>query len=187
MEIPSALFDRMIALKLSEARNNKNSLLFPIMSDFIQSSRDDSESDLQIRCVKCDKLLAKKIGTAYGFEIKCPRCGTLNRVLEQLSQQVVIIDPVGKIIYINKAIEDVTGYHLHEAVGKSPSELWGGQMPAEFYQDMWKTISQDKKMAHLQLTNKKKNGELYDLKLSISPVLDTSGEVIFYFGIEDVI
>lgn len=30
----------------------------------------------EIRCKKCKKLLAKGKGT---FEIKCPRCGTLNK------------------------------------------------------------------------------------------------------------
>ncbi|HAT51488.1 MAG: Com family DNA-binding transcriptional regulator [Nitrospirae bacterium] len=31
----------------------------------------------QIRCSNCGKLLAK--GTANNLEIKCPRCGTVNK------------------------------------------------------------------------------------------------------------
>ena len=40
-----------------------------------------SESKDSLRCVKCSKLLAKNF-THGEFEIKCPRCGTLNAVLK---------------------------------------------------------------------------------------------------------
>jgi len=33
-----------------------------------------------VRCTQCDKLLAKESISDGVFEIKCPRCKTINRV-----------------------------------------------------------------------------------------------------------
>jgi len=86
----------------------------------------------QVRCLKCDKLLANRVVREH-FEIKCPRCGTLNKIIEQMIEQMIVTDPEGKILYINSAVEKASGYSAHEAIGKRPSELWGAQMPKEFY------------------------------------------------------
>jgi len=133
--------------------------------------------------MKCGKLLAKNLARGH-LEIKCLRCGTLNYTLEKMTQQVIITDPDGKILYINKATEDATGYSMYEAIKKKPSNLWGKQMPEKFYKKLWKTIKTDKKAYQISLTNKKKTGELYDVIMTISPIFNTSGSIIFYIGIE---
>ena len=140
----------------------------------------------QIRCTKCDKLLAHDHGMA-GFEIKCLRCGELNRVFEHMTEQVIVTDANGKIFFINKAFERITGYTAHESIGKRASELWGGQMTKAFYVDMWNRMKTKKESIHVTMTNKKKSGELYDLTLTVSPVLDASGDILFFVGIEVVI
>jgi PAS domain S-box-containing protein len=136
--------------------------------------------------MKCGKLLAKDNGT-HGAEIKCLRCGTLNRVLEGMIEQVIITNREGRILFINRAVEVVTGYSAHEVIGKKPSELWGGHMSKQFYAEMWDDMLKKKESAKLKLTNKKKTGESYDVELLVSPVSDTNGEIIFFVGIEIVI
>ncbi len=136
-----------------------------------------------IRCAKCGKLVAKNHDFGQ-VEIKCPRCGTLNKVFEKMVEQVIITDPAGKILFINPAMEAVTGFALHEAVGKKPSELWGGQMEAAFYKEMWEKMLAEKKTVQISMVNKKKSGELYSVNLSVSPILDENAEVLFYVGIE---
>lgn len=142
-----------------------------------------SGSPQEFRCIKCGKMLAKS-HDLIGLEIKCLRCGSLNRVFEKMIEQVIITDRNGVILFINKAVEDATGYSSDEAIGKKPSQLWGGNMPKEFYVDMWSKMIEDKKSTKLKMTNKKKNGELYDVDLLISPIVDTKGEIIFFVGIE---
>ncbi len=140
----------------------------------------------EFRCMKCGKMLAKDQGTT-GPEIKCVRCGTLNRILESTIEQVIITNAHGVILFINAAVEKVTGYQMHEAVGKRPSELWGGHMPEAFYKDMWKQMTEKKTSVKLHITNKKKSGELYDVELLVSPILDTKGAIMFFVGIEIVV
>ncbi len=143
-------------------------------------------SDLTVRCTKCGKMLAK-ISNMFCLEIKCLRCGTLNKVFESMLEQVIVTDKNGVILFINKATEVATGYTAHESIGKKPSQLWGGQMPKEFYIDMWKGISSNKKPVKLKITNKNKKNELYNIELLISPIFDTNGEIIFLIGVEIVV
>lgn len=96
---------------------------------------------------------------------------------------IIITDPDGKILYANKAAQELTGYSHQEMLGQRPS-LWGQQMPKEFYDEMWKTIRTDKKLFRAELVNRRKSGETYDAEVRIVPILDDRGEVIFFVGIE---
>jgi len=104
--------------------------------------------------------------------------------VENVSDQVIITDPEGMVIYVNKAIEIMTGYTVMEAIGKKAAALWKSPMPKEFYQKMWDVIKNKKQNFVGDLRNRRKNGEVYDAKISISPVLDSHGEIIFFVGIE---
>ncbi|HRH23367.1 MAG TPA: PAS domain S-box protein [Candidatus Magasanikbacteria bacterium] len=139
----------------------------------------------QVRCKKCNKLLAIN-GSDNGVEIKCGRCGCLNIVFEEMSEQVIITDPEGTILFVNGALNNITGYTIDEAIGKTPS-LWGGQMSKEFYEEMWHAIKHEKRSVQVIVKNKTKSGKLYNAKLQISPVLDTQGNTRFFVGIETVI
>ena len=45
------------------------------------STEKDSTPKAAVRCQKCNKILAFKIGTASGFlQLKCPACKTLFQV-----------------------------------------------------------------------------------------------------------
>ena len=104
-----------------------------------------------------------------------------------MSEQVIITDPHGKILFINQALEQTTGYRASEAVGKTPAELWGGHMTKEFYARMWHTIKDKKEPVLVKVVNRKKSGELYNLQLTISPILNTAGDILFFVGIEIVV
>ena len=103
--------------------------------------------------------------------------------VEAASDQIILTDQDGVIIYVNKGTENFTGYSREEILGQK-SSLWGGQMPKEFYGEMWKAIRDDKKPFSAEVTNRRKSGELYDAELHISPVLDDGGEVRYFIGVE---
>lgn len=143
------------------------------------------QKDFDIRCTKCGKLLAKDQGHG-AIEIKCTRCGSLNIMCEKMDEQVIVTNPEGVILYTNGAVQRTTGYSLSEVIGQKPS-LWGGQMSPEFYKVLWHTIKVKKESCKVTVRNKRKDGTLYDALLQISPVLDTTGEIRFFVGVETVI
>ncbi len=103
--------------------------------------------------------------------------------VDSTSDHIVITDPKGKIIYANDAAEKITGYKKENMLGKTPGDLWGGLMEAEFYKKMWDTITKNKSFEG-ELVNKRKNGEKYDAAISISPITDYEGTVRYYVGLE---
>lgn len=137
----------------------------------------------QFRCKSCSKLIGKDFHDGH-IEIKCLRCGTLNVLLNKETQLFVVTDVNGRIIFINDAMEKVSGFSLDESVNKKPSELWGKQMPQEFYDRLWRTIRDEKRTFTSSITNKNKAGKLYEVEMVISPVLGSEGNPIFYIGVE---
>jgi len=104
--------------------------------------------------------------------------------VDNASDAIVITDPEGIVIYANEAIEKIIGYKPEEVVGKKAGVLWKLPMPLEYYQTLWDTIKKQKKVFVGEIQNKTKNGLTYTAKISISPILDEKGEVVFFVDIE---
>lgn len=104
--------------------------------------------------------------------------------IEQVFNHVVITDKEQKILFANMAAQKMTGYSVDELIGSTP-RIWGGQMGKEFYQDMWRTIAQEKKPFKAQVKNRRKNGDLYYAILTITPLIGADGEIQGYVGVEE--
>lgn len=103
---------------------------------------------------------------------------------DNVNDHVIITDPNANIIYANKAAQRDTGFSRDEMLGKNPADLWGGQMPKDFYEKMWHTIKIEKQPFVGEVKNKRKDGAEYWQEIHISPVLWENGEIKFFIGIE---
>lgn len=101
------------------------------------------------------------------------------------SDQIVITDNEGIVVYGNQSVERITGYTVEEALGKKAGVLWKTPMPIEYYKELWDIIKTQKKVFIREIKNRRKNGEYYIASIRISPVLDDNGEVIFFVAIEN--
>lgn len=104
--------------------------------------------------------------------------------VDNTSDMIVITDPQGIVLYGNKSVEKITGYTVEEATGKKAATLWKTPMPEVFYKELWSTIKEKKQLFGAQVKNKRKSGEIYDADISVSPVLNAKGEIVFFVGIE---
>ena len=103
----------------------------------------------------------------------------LSRAVEQSADTVMITDLNGVIEYVNPAFETVTGYSRHEAIGQTPSILKSGEQDAETYRQLWQTILAGNIYRGI-LANRTKNGEIYYVEKSISPIRNTQGRVTHF-------
>jgi PAS domain S-box-containing protein len=99
----------------------------------------------------------------------------------------MITDKRGIIEYVNNSFERISGYSQSEAIGKKSNILKSGKHPNEFYKKLWHKILKEKKATTFKITNKRKNGELYDALVRISPILSAEGEVELFLGIQTLI
>ena len=103
--------------------------------------------------------------------------------VERASDHIIITDNNGIILYANPSVTKTTGYEYKEVIGKTPA-VWGKRMPEEFYKSFWHTIKEEKKPFIGEITNRRKDGEIYIAETNVSPILDSNGNVIFFVGIE---
>jgi PAS domain S-box-containing protein len=104
--------------------------------------------------------------------------------VENASDQIVISDRDGIVLYANLALEKTNGWSPKEAVGKKAGSLWGGLMEKTFYQSMWQIIKGKKQVFQSEVINKKRDDTFYTAMLTIYPILDAQGEVEFFVAIE---
>jgi len=108
----------------------------------------------------------------------------LSRAVEQSPVCIVITDTEGRIEYVNPKFTEVTGYTFAEARGQNPRILKSSHAPAEFYRQLWQTISAGQ-VWHGEFLNRKKNGETFWEVASISPITDADGKITGYVAVKD--
>jgi PAS domain S-box-containing protein len=101
---------------------------------------------------------------------------TLFRAIEEAAEEILITKVDGSIQYCNPAFERFTGYERSEVLGQNPRFLKSGKHDEEFYRDLWTTISTGQVWTG-RFTNRKKDGTLYEVEGSISPIHDSSGKL----------
>jgi PAS domain S-box-containing protein len=103
----------------------------------------------------------------------------LSCAVEQSTDTIVITNGEGIIEYVNPAFEQLTGYSQGEALGHTPAILTSGQQAPVLYRELWETISIDNVYRTI-VVNRKKNGELYYVDESISPIKDATGRITHF-------
>ena len=107
----------------------------------------------------------------------------LSLAVEQATGPIVITDPQGAIVYVNRAFEQVTGYTREEALGKSPSILKSGKHDEAFYRSLWSKLARGETWTGV-FVNRRKDGSLYEEESAIFPVHDAGGRVMNYVAIK---
>ena len=98
----------------------------------------------------------------------------LSRLVEQTSDSIIRMDSDFKITYMNRAAEVLTGYLLRETQGKRPRLFSSRPDDNSFHDGVFAEILQSKQLI-MEFVNRRKNGEEYIVKASISPLYDEQG------------
>lgn len=104
------------------------------------------------------------------------------KVFENTIEGVIITDEQLRIIDINRAFTEITGFSREEVIGEKPNMRRSERHDNAFYQQMWQSI-EDTGSWSGEIWNRKKNGELSPEWLSITTLQDDSGRVINYMGV----
>jgi diguanylate cyclase (GGDEF)-like protein/PAS domain S-box-containing protein len=102
--------------------------------------------------------------------------------LNSTRDAVMITDLDSRILYVNPAFTEITGYTETEIAGRNPNLLQSGRHDAAFYQAMWAKL---RNHGHWQgeLWNRRKNADVYPQWLTISAVRDARGQPTHYVAV----
>ncbi|SIS75518.1 EAL and GGDEF domain-containing protein [Neptunomonas antarctica] len=112
----------------------------------------------------------------------------ITRLVDAIDQHVIVsvTDAAGKITYVNNKFCDVSGFSCDDVIGKTHRILHSGFQDAQFYQKKWSILSDGSKWTGV-LCNSKKNGDLYWVDSTVSPVVNDKGVIENFISIQSEI
>lgn len=94
---------------------------------------------------------------------------------------IIVTDSRGRIVRVNRAFTQRTGYEPEESIGQTASLLHSGRHSLVFYEAMWHELLV-RGYWQGEVWNRNRDGQVYAEWLTISAVRDPAGEVTHYVG-----
>ncbi|MDP5137673.1 EAL domain-containing protein [Rheinheimera baltica] len=105
----------------------------------------------------------------------------LNALAFHTREAIMITDAEQRIIRVNPAFTDITGYSEAEIVGQNPSRLSSGLHDKLFYQRLWGALKEYDVWSG-EIYNRRKNGEVFPEHVIINALKDNEGQVTHYIA-----
>ena len=103
-------------------------------------------------------------------------------VFNSVREAVMVTDPDNRIVMVNPAFSDITGFSEKEVLGENPQILSSGIHPPAFYLKVWETLNVKGEWGG-EVCNRHSNGNLYHIWLSIRLVKDEGGKITHHVAI----
>ena len=132
--------------------------------------------------VKMLSTVSSLIGSAINNNRNLKSLEMSSAVFEHTMDGVLITNSQNRIVHVNDSFVDITGYQPSEVVGKDPKLLKSGTHDKHFYDQIWEKLTVDGYWQG-EITNRKKNGEIYIEWLSVNAIKDKDGNIENFIGI----
>jgi PAS domain S-box-containing protein len=110
----------------------------------------------------------------------------LAQILDSCVNGITISDPDlpdNPIVYANEVFERMTGYSQEEIVGRNCRFLQADERDQDALVALRRAMDK-KEPVEVTLRNYRKDGTLFYNRLSVRPLLDPDGNVIYYLGVQ---
>ncbi|MFA7381975.1 MAG: EAL domain-containing protein [Desulfurivibrionaceae bacterium] len=103
-------------------------------------------------------------------------------IMANIRDAVIITDLAPRILAVNPAFTEITGYTEAEVLGENPRLLRSGRHDQAFYQAVWTSLRETGQWQG-EIWNRRKDGEIYPELLTITEVRNEQGEPAHYLGV----
>jgi PAS domain S-box-containing protein len=104
------------------------------------------------------------------------------RLVGEAGDAIVVLDRECNILTWNTGAERLFGWTAQEALGHSYSALQGGEVAEGIMESVRRSFAGES-LSNMEMLRRRKDGTWFDALLTVSPVRDTTGEVIAAQGI----
>lgn len=108
----------------------------------------------------------------------------LSQAIIQSPAMTIITDLHGDIEYVNPAVEKMSGYSQEELKGKNPRILRAKEAGDDSESKMYETLNKGEEW-NGEFLNSNKDGKLYWVSASISPVLNSEGKATHFIAVQE--
>ena len=128
------------------------------------------------------RIIATSLCTAFERKQSMEKLRRSAAAFESTRDGVIMTDLTPRIVMVNRAFTEITGYAEAEALGRNPNMIRSGRQDADFFRAMWRSVLET---GHWQgeIWNRRKGGEVYPQWLTISTVRDEQGKPTHYVGV----
>ncbi|MDX1681491.1 MAG: diguanylate cyclase [Phycisphaeraceae bacterium] len=132
-----------------------------------------------------ERMLRVAIGSAAGTErLRLLESAVLNANDSILITKAEPLDPPGpRIVFVNRAFTEMTGYQPAEVIGRTPRMLQGENSDRETLDRVRKSLQRHEPV-RVELLNYRKNGEAYWVEVNMRPIRDERGEVTHFVSVQ---
>lgn len=109
----------------------------------------------------------------------------LSLIAEDNINAVVIADKEGRISWVNKSFNEITGYSLEEAIGQKPGHLLQGPETDKNTVEYLRKQVDSGEPFNAEIINYSKSGNKYWLRVQGQPIKNEKGEVTGFFALEE--
>ena len=108
----------------------------------------------------------------------------LSAVATKTTNQVILTDVFGNIVWVNQPFERLTGYTLDEVKGRKPGHVLQGPASDPQQIDVMRQAILHGRSFKVDIVNYTKAGEPYWVRIQSDPVLDEQGQLQGFIAIE---
>lgn len=127
-------------------------------------------------------LIANRVSFEIERDIANQELKLAASVFKETAEAIIICDAKRRIVRVNPAFSQITGYSAKETIGQTPSLFISGKHPQIFYESFWQAIDQTGSWQG-EMWDKRKNGEIFPVWQTITAVCDQQGQVKQYISV----
>ncbi|MDD5249326.1 MAG: EAL domain-containing protein [Rhodocyclaceae bacterium] len=102
-------------------------------------------------------------------------------IFNHSGEGILVTDRDNRIVAVNPAFTQLTGYAAEEVLGRNPRVLASGKTPPQTYQTMWASLRASD-FWQGELWDRRKDGTIYPKWTVISVIRDSHNEIAHYVG-----
>ncbi len=103
-------------------------------------------------------------------------------VFDNTAEAIFVTDADARIVRVNRAFTQITGYRPEQALNENPRLLCSGRHDQAFYERFWRTLQKTGNWQG-EIYNRRQNGEIFPCWQNVSAVRDPQGRCIQYISI----
>jgi len=128
--------------------------------------------------------VANRLRIASEASMDQQRLRLLGTALAAAGNGVFITKTDGKLVWVNQAFCRQSGYSEHQLIGETPRILKSGYQDNAYYAELWQTILAGKRWSS-EVVERRRNGDLYTVSQTITPIFDNDGEISHFIAIHE--
>ncbi|MFT6919205.1 MAG: diguanylate cyclase (GGDEF)-like protein/PAS domain S-box-containing protein [Cognaticolwellia sp.] len=144
--------------------------------------KDKLEDELVIANEEKDKRADELIIANEEKEHLLQKIRRAASVFTHTQESIMITDATATITEVNDTFSRITGYDSKDVLGENSSILQSGCESPEFFREMWDTL-QTQGHWRGEISNRRKNGQIFPAMLSISAVKNADGLTQHYVSL----